>query len=100
MKIISPILAQSWGPGGLTIAGHTINTRTLAGWALGIVIIALAVNCIGTIQAAKKEHESGERNEKVKFAVIALLAGLFIVGLLDAIGLISFYDISNGFSSM
>jgi hypothetical protein len=102
MKLLPSIFAQvtNMSAGGLTVAGHTITTKTLAGWALGIVIIVLAVNCVGTIQAAKKEHESGERNEKVKFAIITLVAGIGVVAVLDAIGLISFTDISTGFSAI
>lgn len=93
-------LAQTVTASGLTVAGHTITTKTLAGWALGIVIIALAIGTIGTIREAKKEHEASERNEKVKFAVITLAAAFVVVGILDAVGLITFTEISSGFSAL
>lgn len=98
--LLNPILAQQWTPAGLQIAGRTISTKTLGGWALGIVLIVLVIGAINTIKDAKKEHDAGERNEKVKFAIISVIAGVAVVAVLDWMGIITFTEISSGLSSL
>jgi len=94
------ILAQALTANGLQIAGHTVTTKTLAGWVLGLGFVYLCYKAKGVIAEAKKEHEAGERNEKVKYAIISVLAGLAILGLLDYTGIITFTEISSGMGSI
>lgn len=83
----------------MSIAGYSVSTKTLAGWVLGIAILALAWRVISVMRDASNDRDSENRNEKLKMAWIVLACGIGVVVVLERLALISFADITSSLDS-
>jgi hypothetical protein len=83
----------------IQVGGFNVTTKTLAGWAFGVVIMSLALNVMMVMRSAGDERSKEERDSKIITAWLVFGSGMAVFFILASFGIITMSDVTSAASS-